>query len=141
MRRLLAICLVTIGLAACAGPAPTPTPDEPTPEAPSRLTAEEQTAEVIQGLEEVYGTDPQPDWWAAINRVEGTLDVTVGDDGWVTVGALLPNDDAGIAVAETMCAAIAALAYDENGDPIGFHDVIIFANAVDVLADCDVPEL
>jgi hypothetical protein len=36
--------------------------------------------------------------------------------------------------------AIAALAYDENGDPIGFHDVMI-VNASEPLADRDVPEL
>jgi hypothetical protein len=119
MRSVALVCLILVG---CS------TPDG--------YTDAEQAAILIENIDQMYGSEP-PDWWPALFVADdGALDVTV-EDGWARVGAVLPTDAASIAVAEAMCRDIAAIAHDENGEPVGLDHVMIVNNLAP-LADCDV---
>ena len=113
--------------------------DDPTT-APERSAAE-QARLAIEKIDELYGSEPRADWYPFLHVLsDGSLDGSIDVDGWLIVGATLPDDAAGEAVADAMCRDIAAAAYDADAVRIGFTDVMI-VNAATPLADCDVRNL
>jgi hypothetical protein len=134
MHRLV-VPLLAAALSACGGsqPSVTPTPTAVSTPAPDAATV---VRLVQENIAELYATAPQPPWYRWLHLVKGKPDVSY-EDGWITVGAVLSQSQK--AIADSMCHDLAIAAYDANGDPIGFHDVMI-VNAKDVLTDCDVPE-
>ena len=109
-----------------------PPVDEPT-ERPAEQTVQpdpdaenaEMTALLNDSIEVVYGSEPQPDWYPALQ------DLSVSNDGWAAVVTSNPD------FAEAMCQNIAAVTFDDNTEPIGVTDVIVFDAAGEVLTDCD----
>lgn len=120
---ILALLLVALLLAGCGGSSATP---EATP-VPDRYTDAEQTELLFESIEIVHGSEPQPAWYPAF------VDLHV-EDGWANVVT------ADASVAEAMCAAIAAVTFDDDAQPIGVRAVMVFGPTGDVLTDCDVPE-
>jgi hypothetical protein len=125
---------VLLGLAACSAPAADPEePEEPDPTpSPEGYTPAEQSAILAESIDLVYcGSDPVPEWCAAF------VDVAVDDTGWANVRTTLTD----AAAADVMCTAIAGVTYDDDAEPIGVHDVMVFGNGGAVLTDCDVVPL
>jgi hypothetical protein len=141
-RAIQAIGLAALALAGCVGPDPNGSRPEPTPSfeaptvptVPDGYTPAEQTAILTESIGLVYcDTAPSPDWCANFIRVE------VDTWGWANVYSRFTGRLAGDPErAESMCTAIAAATYDDDAEPIGVHDVMVFGSLGDVLADCDV---
>lgn len=87
------------------------------------------TALLNDSIEVVFADEPQPDWYPALK------DMSVSFDGWAAVITSNPE------FADAMCRDIASVTFDDDAEPIGVTDVIVFDLAGDVLTDCDVPEL
>jgi hypothetical protein len=127
---LLPVLLV---IAACGGVAATVAPTrEPTPEPVTGYTDAEKEALTRKGIELVYGTDPQPDWYPDLHIVDGQIDLAVD-------GTSLFVAATSAALADQMCREIAAVAYDDNAEPIGWRHVHIQVGP-DIVADCDTRE-
>lgn len=120
--------LIALVLAGCATEVPEPTAEAtpiPTPEA--GYTDAEQLELLREGIDLVYGTDPRPEWYPTIT------DMHV-EDGWAYVVTQAP------ALADVICAGIAAVTYDDDAEPIGVDAVMVFDTAGNDLADCDTPD-
>lgn len=145
LRVLVVICAAALMLGCSPGavdPVVTPPPAAATQATttPERAPTE-QARLAIENIEELYGSEPKADWYPFLHVLnDGSLDVSIDEDGWLIVGATLPDDADGKAVADSMCRDIAAAAYDVNAVRIGFTDVMI-VNAHAPLGDCDVPDL
>lgn len=125
--------IVTLALlAGCGADTPPEEPADESVEASVRPDPQAENAEMTallnESIEIVYGSEPQPDWYPALQ------DLSVSNDGWAAVVTSNPE------FAEAMCVNIAAVTFDDNAEPIGVTDVIVFDQAGDVLTDCDVPE-
>lgn len=129
MKRSLAV--IALALAGCSAPAATEQAPEDTP-TPGRYTDAEQADILAESIEIVHGTDPQPAWYGSF------IDLTV-EDRWAYVSTSLTEADADLA--DSMCRDIAAITYDDNAEPIGVTDVLIYGAGNVDLVDCDVPEL
>jgi hypothetical protein len=134
MRRYVALVIVGL-LVGCSETSPRATRIAATPAPTAALDPATVVRLVRENIAELYATAPQPSWYRYLHMVAGKADVAY-DDRWVTVGATLSKSQ--VTIAEEMCADIAAAAYDADGKPIGFTDVLI-VNAKDTLTDCDVP--
>jgi hypothetical protein len=127
IRRATALCAIAIVVTACT----TVVSDTPPPTATSGKYTDAAQAEILtESIELVYGTDPQPDWYPAF------IDLRV-EDRWAYVRTTLSETD--VALADGMCANIAAATFDDDAEPIGVTDVLIFGTGNIDLADCDVP--
>jgi len=131
--RPLAVALLFV-LAACSSPDPTPEPTpepaEPTP-TPGRYTDAEQAALLDESIGIVYcDTTPSPEWCGVYREL-------VVEDRWAYVLTTLSEGDEEFA--DSMCRDIATVTYDDEAQPIGVTDVLIYAaDGENALADCDV---
>lgn len=124
------IALIALLLVACSSPAVSREPD-PTA-TPGKYTDAEQADILAESIELVHGTDPQPAWYPAF------VSLTV-EDRWASVTTTLTEADAELA--EAMCRDIAMVTYDDESEPIGVTDVLIFGAGGNDLVDCDVVPL
>jgi hypothetical protein len=137
---VLAMLTLTLALAACSRPAATPDPTadltpNPTPAATATARAytdAEQADILAENIDRVYAEDTQYVWYPAF------VDLTV-TRGWAYVRSTLTEADADLA--DSMCADIADVAFENFTEPIGVTHVLISAGEFDLvdLVDCDVP--
>jgi hypothetical protein len=135
MRRGAAFLCLAVVLTACtpggsasAAPGGLATADPPT--TVEGYSEAEQTSILSQSIELLYATDPQPEWYASF------LSVDVADQ-WAEVRTSLSEAD--VELAESMCRDTAAATFDDDAQPIGVTDVLVFGTGGVDLADCDVP--
>jgi ABC-type glycerol-3-phosphate transport system substrate-binding protein len=122
----LLVMTVALTLAACGGSSGQ-SQDEGSSLEPAKAAA------LVESIEIVYGSDPQPDWYAYLGS---SPDVAVRDGVAVVATSLDAGDEA---IAETMCANIAAVTFDDNAEPIGISDVVILAGG-EAIAECETPD-
>lgn len=134
-RRPFGLVLTILLLAACS-PSAAETPDaEPPVEEPSVTTPAsgysdaEQAAILDESIGLVYGTEPQANWFSAYREL-------IVEDGWAYINTTLTTAE--LPLAEGMCQNIAAITFDDNAEPIGVTDVLIFGLDMEGLTDCDV---
>lgn len=125
-----ALTLILVVLAACSSPATTGGEADATA-TPGRYTDAEQAELLAESIEIVYAGEPQPDWYSAFVGLEV-------EDRWAYVNTTLTEAEADLA--DSMCRDIAAVTFDDDAEPIGVTDVLIYGDGGADLVDCDVPE-
>lgn len=140
--------LIVILLAGCAGSGATPEPtdepeqtDEPGPTpAPDLYTDAEAAAVYAEGLFLVLAEDPAyvPAWWPLLQTDENGIPRVEVEDDWAYLQTNLSAGDEALAL--EICNVVKTLVYDDDSQPLGITDVLIFGGA-EALADCDVPVL